>query len=114
MANHTIHRPNLPLHQENKVIDVVDIDDDDDVRPVAAPQMNHIVVPSGQLRVIPASQLQQQGLTYAVVSSANNVAPGMNRVLIARPQAAGQIFLTRNVNGVVTRAPQVICYDLLK
>jgi CHAT domain-containing protein len=75
--------------------------------------MNHIVVPSGQLRVIPMSQLQQQGQTYAIVSSANNVTPGMNRVMIARPQAASQLFLTRNINGVVTRALQVIFYNFL-
>ena len=103
-----IIRTRAPLPQgdgNKKVIDVVDLDDDDDVTPTMPSQM---VIPTGQLRLIPANQLQQQGLAYAVVSSANSPAAGLNRVLIARPQTSGQILVSRNMNGMITRAPQVI------
>ena len=103
-----IIRTCAPLPQSDvnkKVIDVVDLDDDNDVTPTMPSQM---VIPTGQLRLIPANQLQQQGLAYAVVSSANSPAAGLNRVLIARPQTSGQILVSRNMNGIMTRAPQVM------
>ena len=103
-----IIRTCAPLPQSDvnkKVIDVVDLDDDDDVTPTMPSQM---VIPTGQLRLIPANQLQQQGLAFAVVSSANSPAAGLNRVLIARPQTSGQILVSRNMNGIMTRAPQVM------
>ena len=103
-----IIRTCAPLPQSDvnkKVIDVVDLDDDDDVTPTMPSQM---VIPTGQLRLIPANQPQQQGLAFAVVSSANSPAAGLNRVLIARPQTSGQILVSRNMNGIMTRAPQVM------
>ena len=103
-----IIRTCAPLPQSDvnkKVIDVVDLDDDDDVTPTMPSQM---VIPTGQLRLIPANQLQQQGLAFAIVSSANSPAAGLNRVLIARPQTSGQILVSRNMNGIMTRAPQVM------
>ena len=100
------------------------MDDDDDVTPKSTPTPNKIVIPSGQVRFIPTNHLQQQqqqnqGVTYTVVSSANTVTtmsgsamgPGVNRLLIARPQQPGQIVLARNgvsaVNGTAIRQQQV-------
>lgn len=99
----------------NKVIDVVDLDDDDDTPPAPAPlRQNQIIIPTGQVRIVPNTQT----LTYAVVSngatSTTMTSPaGMNRVVIARPQQAGQVLVTRNgVGPVVARAPQVIKFPL--
>jgi len=99
----------------NKVIDVVDLDDDDDTPPAPAPlRQNQIIIPTGQVRIVPNTQT----LTYAVVSngatSTTMTSPaGMNRVVIARPQQAGQVLVTRNGLGpVVARAPQVIKFPL--
>ena len=53
-------------------------------------------------------------MTYGVGSNATTVTTmtgqaGMNRVLIARPQQAGQVLVNRNGMGpVLARAPQVI------
>ena len=113
IISQAVTRPALPPQLEKKVVDVVDLVDDDDITvttPTSTP--NQVMVSGGPLRVIPASQLQQQqGLTYAVVTSANAVAsmagPGVNRVLISRPSGPGQIVFSRNVNGMVARPPQV-------
>jgi hypothetical protein len=100
-----------------KVITVVDLDDDDEATPTA--MTNKIVVPSGQVRIIPTNHLQQQlsqGVTYTVVSSNNtgttmSGGSGVNRLLVARPQQPGQIVLARNgvsgVNGTAIRQQQV-------
>ena len=115
MNGPAVTRPILPPQLEKKVVDVVDLVDDDDVTITTPTSMpNQVMVPGGQLRVIPASQLQQQqgGLTYAVVTSANTMAsmagPGVNRLLISRPPGPGQIVFSRNVNGMVARPPQVV------
>ncbi len=92
----------------SKVIDVVDLDDDDDTPSAPAPlRQNQVVIPTGQVRVVPNNQT----VTYAVVSNAGTATTmtGPNRVLIARPQQPGQVLVTRNGMGpVVARAPQVI------
>ncbi len=87
---------------EKKVIDVVDLDDEDDVVPQST--SNPVTFNANQqFRLVPTNQLQQQslpqGLTYTVVSAMN---PGLNRVMIARPQQSpGQLIVSRNgiVNG---------------
>ena len=98
-----------PLLQDDgnkKVIDVVDLDDDEGVTPT---MRGPVVIPTGQLRLIPTNQLQQlQGQAYAIVSSANSTVAGLNRIVIARPQMPSQIMVSRNLNGSVVRAPQVI------
>ena len=101
------------LPQDGKVVDVVDLDDDDDeVAPLASPS----TFPANQqFRLVPSNQLQQQslprGLTYTVVSSGPTMNPGLNRVVIARPQQspAGQLIVSRNgiANGAAGRQAQV-------
>ena len=110
-TNNIVHNNNSSNSGANKVIDVVDLDDDDDTPPAPAPlRQNQVVIPTGQVRIVPNTQT----VTYAVVSNAGTATTmtgpaGMNRVLIARPQQAGQVLVTRNGMGpVVARAPQVI------
>ena len=109
-TNNIVHNNNSNSGA-NKVIDVVDLDDDDDTPPAPAPlRQNQVVISTGQVRIVPNTQT----VTYAVVSNAGTATTmtgpaGMNRVLIARPQQAGQVLVTRNGMGpVVARAPQVI------
>ena len=101
-----------------KVITIVDLDDEDDVTPT--PTAHQIVIPQGQVRLIPSNHLQQQSqnVAYTVVSNANTgttmsgggMGPGVNRLLIARPQQPGQIVLARTggVPGTAIRQQQVI------
>jgi hypothetical protein len=106
--------PNTPrvLPQDKKVIDVVDLDDDDDEDEVA-PQASPSTFPANQqFRLVPSNQQSlPQGLTYTVVSSGPTMNPGLNRVVIARPQQspAGQLIVSRNgiANGAAGRQAQV-------
>jgi hypothetical protein len=90
---------------EKKVIDVVDLDDEDDVVPQST--SNPVTFNANQqFRLVPTNQLQQQslpqGLTYTVVPAGSAMNPGINRVMIARPQQSpGQLIVSRNgiVNG---------------
>ena len=106
--------PRAAASQEKKVIDVVDLDDDDDVTPQAS--TNTVSIPSSQFRLVPTNQLQQQslpqGLTYTVVSTGSTMSPGLNRVLVARPQMnSGQIIVSRNgiTNGPGPGRPLQVC-----
>jgi hypothetical protein len=109
--------PNTPraLPQDKKVIDVVDLDDDDDDDEVASQASPSTFPANQQFRLVPSNQLQQQslpqGLTYTVVSSGPTMNPGLNRVVIARPQQspAAQLIVSRNgiANGAAGRQAQV-------
>ncbi len=111
MGTNLIHTINNTSRASN-VIDVVDLDDDDDTPSAPAPtplRPNQVIIPSGQVRIVPNTQ----AVTYAVVSNVSTATTmsgpaGMNRVLIARPQQSGQVLVTRNGMGpVVTRPLQV-------
>ncbi len=109
-TNNLIHTNNSS--RTSNVIDVVDLDDDDDTPSAPAPaplRPNQVLIPTGQVRIVPNTQ----AVTYAVVSNVSTATTmsgpaGMNRVLIARPQQSGQVLVTRNGMGpVVTRPLQV-------
>lgn len=111
ITNNNLVNTNYSSCGSKKVIDVVDLDDDDDAPSAPAPlRQNQVVIPTGQVRIVSNTQT----LTYTNVSNAATgttmTGPaGMNRVLIRRPQQPGQVLVTRN--GMVpdmARGPQVI------